>query len=198
MAIGRGDTFTKFLKAFDRSTIVALIPILSVPFVLDLIFSLQPPWPRYSTYATAFLELCVLFLAFFIKIESKAKLFRYQISTFALISLMFVSYFFLYSMFVFDVPATGEKVVSGFRCTYQAENFIAPALMQECPFLNEEALAAAEYDAETVWTPLSVRLIEIIMFITWSLFFILSTFLFGVSVAFLQRTRRSKHVAQMP
>lgn len=57
-------------------------------------------------------------------------------------------------MFVFDMPLTGDKVVAGFQCTQQAERFIAPVLMQECPFLNEE--------------------------------------LFGISVAYLQRNRRSR------
>lgn len=191
MALGQNDAFSDFLHAFDKATIVALIPIIAVPFLLDQLFSLQPPWPQYSTYTTAFLELCTLFLAFFIRIESRKKLFRYQIAAFTLICVMFLAYFSFYSMFVFEVPLTGEKVVSGFRCTHQAERFIAPALMQECPFLNEEALAAAGYEVEIVWTPFSVRLMEIVMFVVWSAFFILATFLFGISVAHLQRSRKA-------
>lgn len=182
------DTFSDFVRAFDKATLLVLIPILAVPFLLDLVFSLQPPWPRYSTYATAFLELATLFLAFFWRVQRRDRLFRIQLVVFSLICAMFVAYFLLYSMFVFEVPVTGEKLVAGFVCTEQAAVFIAPALMQDCPFLNEEALAASGYSVEVVWTPLSVRLVEVMMFVAWSSFFILATFLFGVSVAWLKRT----------
>ena len=74
-------------------------------------------------------------------------------------------------------------------CTQQAAEFIAPALMQTCPFLNEEAPAAAGYLAEVVWTPRSVRLVEVMMFVAWSSFFILATFLFRISVPWMKRTR---------
>lgn len=182
------DTFSDFVRAFDKATLLVLIPILAIPFLLDLVFSLQPPWPRYSTYATAFLELATLFLAFFWRVQRRDRLFRIQLVVFSLICAMFVAYFLLYSMFVFEVPVTGEKLVAGFVCTEQAAVFIAPALMQDCPFLNEEALAASGYNVEVVWTPLSVRLVEVMMFVAWSSFFILATFLFGVSVAWLKRT----------
>lgn len=182
------DTFSDFVRAFDKATLLVLIPILAIPFLLDLVFSLQPPWPRYSTYATAFLELATLFLAFFWRVQRRDRLFRIQLVVFSLICAMFVAYFLLYSMFVFEVPVTGEKLVAGFVCTEQAAVFIAPALMQDCPFLNEEALAASGYSVEVVWTPLSVRLVEVMMFVAWSSFFILATFLFGVSVAWLKRT----------
>lgn len=192
MAGSEHQGFSEFLKAFDRHTILALIPILALPFVLDQLFSLQPPWPRHSTYATAFLELAALFLAFFVQIPSRKRLVRRQVVVFALIVLAFIAYFALYSIFVFETPLTGEKVIAGFRCTQQAERYIAPALMQHCPFLNEQALAAAQYEAEVVWTPLSVRLVEIALFIAWSSFFVLATFLFGISVAFMHRARRAR------
>jgi len=191
MESNRVDAFSDFMRAFDKATLLVLIPMLAVPFLLDLVFSLQPPWPRYSTYATAFLELATLFLAFFWRVQGRAQLFRIQVTVFTLICVMFVAYFLLYSLFVFEVPVTGEKLVAGFVCTDQAADFIAPALMQACPFLNEEALAASGYVAEVVWTPLSVRLVEVMMFVAWSSFFILTTFLFGISVAWLRRTGRA-------
>lgn len=186
-----GDQFAAFLKSFDRYTILSLASLLAVTFVLDLLFSLQPPWPQHSTYVTAFLELSTVFLSFFVVVKPKRSLFRLQIVVFTLIVLAFCAYFSLYSLFVFDTPLTGERVIGGYECTAEARDLVAPALRESCPFLSEEALAAAQYDVETVWMPYSVRAVEIAMFGAWSAFFVLTTFLFGVSIAYVQRNQRS-------
>jgi hypothetical protein len=186
----RRDEFESFLRSLDKYTLLSLASLLGVTFVLDYLFSLQPPWPRHSTYITAFLELSTVFLAFFVTVKTKRNLLRIQVATFALIVLTFCAYFLLYSMFVFETPLTGERVIAGYECTVEARHYVAPALKETCPFLSEEALAAAQYDAETVWTPSSVRLVEVAMFGAWSFFFIFTTFLFGISIAFLQRNQR--------
>ncbi|MEO1648682.1 MAG: hypothetical protein AAFR32_07680 [Pseudomonadota bacterium] len=183
----RPDDLGAFLTEFDKKTLLPLVPLLGITFVLDSVFSLQPPWPQYSTYATAFFELCTLFIAFFTPIRSKKKLLRWQIFAFVMVTLTFVGYFVLYSFFVFETPLTGERVVAGFQCTRDAALHVAPAFGETCPFLTEEVLSAAQYEAELVWTAPSVRTVETAMFLTWSGFFVFATFLFGISVAYMSR-----------
>lgn len=185
-------SFSAYLKRVDKETIFGLILILAFTFALDKFFSLQPPWPKGSTYITAFLELAVVFICFFIPLRSRRALSRIQIRLFIAMAAVFVLYFLLYSFFVFPTPRDGEFVVAGFRCTGEAANYVAPMLGQTCPFLTEEALAAAQYDVEKVWTPWSVRTVEFVMFLTWSSFFVLSTFLFGLTLAFLNRSERAR------
>lgn len=181
-----------YFKEFDRHTLFVIVPMLAVPFLLDKLFSLQPPWPRGSTYITSFLELAAIFVCYFIPIRSKKALLRCQIGLFASATLLFITYFVLYSMFVFTNPFNGDAVIAGYECTAEAQRYVAPMLNQQCPFLTEEALAAAQYEVERVWTPVSVRVMEIVMFLAWSMFFIVTTFLFGLSVAFMQRAKKSK------
>jgi hypothetical protein len=179
-----------FFEEFDRHTLFVILPMLAIPFILDKIFSLQPPWPRGSTYITTFLELAAIFVCYFIPIKSRRTLLRIQFGLFGTATFLFVAYFVLYSMFVFTNPFNGDALIAGYECTEEAQRFVAPLLNQQCPFLTEEALAAAQYEVEQVWTPVSVRVTEIMMFLSWSMFFIVTTFLFGLSVAFMQRNRK--------
>lgn len=185
----RNDELGAFFTEFDKKTLLPLIPLLGLTFILDRIFSLQPPWPEYSTYATAFFELCTLFVSFFLPIRSRKMLLRWQIFAFGMVVITFVSYFSLYSFFVFETPLTGERVVAGYQCTHNAETIVAPAFGETCPFLSEQVLSAAQYDTETVWTAISVRTVEATMFLTWSSFFVFATFLFGISIASMSRMR---------
>lgn len=182
-------SFGSYLKRVDKETIFGLSLILAFTFALDELFSLQPPWPKGSTYITAFLELAVVFICFFISVRSKRALSRIQIRLFIAIAMLFALYFLLYSFFVFSTLREGEVVVAGFQCTEDARH-VAAALGESCPFLTDEALAAAQYEAEKVWTPWSVRIVEFAMFLTWSSFFVLSTFLFGLTLAYLNRSEK--------
>ncbi len=184
------SSFDRYLGMIDKNTLIALIPMLAVPFILDSIFSLQPPWPQGSTYITAFVELAAIFTCFFVPIKTKLILRRVQVSLFVTLIILFGLYFLLYSMFVFPSLNEGDFIVAGFSCSQEALQYVAPALNQTCPFLSEEILAAAQYDAEKVWTPASVRIMEFTIFFCWSSFFIVSTLLFGVTLAFVNRTQR--------
>ena len=184
------SSFNRYLGSIDRNTTFALLPILAIPFILDQLFSLQPPWPDGSTYITAFVELAAIFVCFFVPIRSKRTLRRTQLTVFSGMLLLFTLYFFLYSFFVFPSLREDEFVVAGFICTEEAE-YVAPLLGQTCPFLTEEALAAAQYEVERIWTPSSVRIMEFTLFLSWSSFFILATLLFGITLAFVNRTQRA-------
>ena len=189
MAKFETDDLSDFFSQFDKKTLLPLIPMLAVTFALDQVFSLQPPWPKFSTYVTAFLELCTLFIAFFVPLKSKRGMFRAQLLAFCCVCICFVLYFICYSFFVFDAPFSGERLVAGFVCTPEAENYVAPAFGESCPLLSEAVLSAAQYDPEIVWTPSSVRAMESLMFLLWSGFFVFATFLFGISVAFQNRRK---------
>lgn len=184
------SSFNRYLGRIDRNTTFALAPMLAVPFILDSLFSLQPPWPKGSTYVTAFVELAAIFVCFFVPVRSKRTLRRAQLALFSGILLLFAAYFLLYSLFVFPTLREDEFVVAGYICTEEAALYVAPLLGQTCPFLTEEALAAAQYDVERVWTPSSVRIMEFVIFLCWSFFFILATILFGITLAFVNRTER--------
>jgi len=180
-------SFDRFAKAFDKHTLFALIPALAITFVLDLVFSLQPPWPKSSTYITAFLELAAMFLAYFAPVKNKASLWRLQIALFLSIFACFIGYFVLYSFFVFDTPLNDERVVAGFQCTRETLALIRSGLIESCPFLKEEFLASAQYETDVLWTRSSIVAVEIALFFCWSTLFILTTFLFGISIAFMAR-----------
>jgi hypothetical protein len=182
------DDLSDFLHEFDKLTILSMGLALAVPFALDRIFSLQPPWPPQSTYITAFLELCIIFFSFTVSVPSKTALRKFQsISLFVLV-LLFFSYFFLYSVFVFETPLTSERVVAGYRCSQDAQ-LVAAQLRESCPFLSESSLAAAQYETELVWTPASVRLVEFVIFACWTSFFLLATAFFAITLQYLRKQR---------
>lgn len=184
------DRLRQYLGAYDRFTLFALIPILAVPFILDSVFGLQPPWPRSTTYLTAFLELGIVFFCFLQDRITKQKMRRIVFLSVLSMVALFAVYFLMYSLFVFTLPAGGGSIVGGFICKPDTQYIIAPFMNESCPFVSEQVLASAQYRPETVWEPLSIRIIEFALFSCWSLFFMVSTYLYGSFVAYIS-TRRS-------
>lgn len=181
--------FARFFQSYDKFTTLALLPLLAIPFLLDKLFSLQPPWPTGSTYITAFIQLAIVFVGFFADIRSRSALRKAQ-GRLILISIsLFLSYFLLYSLFVFIEPGSGRAIIAGFQCTADAAKYVAPLLGMECPFLGSEALSAASYKADVVWTPFSIKIMEFTIFVTWSLFFMIMSYLFSITIAFMTRKR---------
>ena len=183
------SSFENYFKSYDKYTLFALLPILLVTFLLDRIFALQPPWPTSSTYITSFFELAIIITSFFSHIKTKKDLRRRQIIFLTAAGILFFSYFTLYSLFVHDVPVGGRHIIAGCTCSQQATLFIGPSLGQDCPFLGEEALAAAGYQAEVVWTPFSIRIMEVAIFSIWSAFFMIITYLLAITIRFAGKTR---------
>lgn len=183
-------SFSEYFKVYDKYTLYALLPALAASFILDKVFSLQPPWPRGSSYITAFLELGIVFYAFTSPMRSKKKLRAFQRKALVGAIFLFAIYFVLYSLFVYESSVGGYYIVGGFECTPIAQNVIATELGLICPLLNSEALAAAQYDETLLWTRRSIIPIEISMFLSWSLLFMLMTYMFASTAAYIsQKTK---------
>lgn len=183
------DKLKSYMGAYDRYTLFALMPILAVPFILDLIFGLQPPWPKSTTYITAFLELAIIFYCFLQSRKSRAAMRRTAALYLTAMVALFAVYFTMYSLFVFKLPISGKPVVGGFICNREAAEIVVPAMGEHCPFVSEAVLAAAQYEVGRVWTPLSVKIVELSLFVCWSVFFMAATFLFGSFIAHVSSKR---------
>ncbi len=178
---------SSFLKNYDKSVLLALLPIIALTFILDQLFSLEPPWPNGSTYITAFLELCVVFAAYYVDIRSKKKLLVYQRWSILVMFALFIGYFSTYAFFVYDDPSLSNAIIGGFRCTEDAVLVVEAMASESCPRLSFELLASAGYDPELLWEPWSIKIVEISMFAMWSMFFVVAAYMLALTVSFEAR-----------
>lgn len=161
----------RFFSEFRRFAFWALAGAFAIPFAGSFI-DLAPPWPAAVALLTAVFEVvCLVIVYIFLDRTGKRTARRVIVSCIPIAALGLGGYLILYSMFVFAIPTTGERVVAGFECTATAREIVTAEFLQSCPFLNADVLASANYAADRIWTKPSIALVRLSLFGTWLAFF---------------------------
>ncbi len=161
------DEFKEVLGEINGVTKTALAGISALP-IITMAIDLSPPWPRGMPVVTCLIELIVLMLSFhYARRFKKSTISRVLIST--SLGMVFASliYFSLLSLFVFDTP-NGTRFVKGHECTVEAKMIFG----QSCPLLPKTMIKEANYDAEILWTQLSIMEVRLAILFSWLVIFI--------------------------
>ena len=188
------DDFKGFLDDFKGVGAWALSAAIALP-VLAALAGVAPPWPRGAATLTALLEIVTLILIYhWVSRLSRAGLSSLFRRLAPVMALFLVAYLVLFSMFVFTLPTNGEPVVKGFACTPNAAA-LAERFGDACPFLGRDALAAATYEVDRLWTIASITLVRLALFVTWLGFFL--SFVAFVA-AFVVHARKRRAASPAP
>jgi len=173
------DEFKKVLSEVGATSKAALAGITALPLV-SLAMDLTPPWPRGVAIATCLVELVVLMLTFHHVRHAKLKIInRTLTASFAGLIIASLIYFVLMSLVVFEGP-NGDKFVKGFVCTNDALKIYGDA----CPFLPKSLIKEANFDADRLWTQLSLMGVRLALLVLWSAAFMFLSSLTGCFVVY--------------
>jgi hypothetical protein len=162
------DEFQAVLLDYKSVSSWAMKGSLAVPLV-DYVIGLGPPWPWAGgvPIITSVAELLTLICLFqFASRASRKATSRILVVLTVVLLLSFSAYLYLNSTYTFSSPVDGEKHVKGFTVRPDVAPLIAP------DFTLDDALAAAEYRPEEVWTSSSITTMRLTLLFLWLLSFI--------------------------
>lgn len=156
------DSYLKdLIKILGVAAAFAALPLL-VGFA-----GLAPPWPPAVAYVTAvFILIAALVMWEWVRDVSRTVRRRFILAGIALTVIGLGVYLPFYSLYVQDVPGSDERVVRGTKCTPKAQLVYAA----ECPELPRDALRAAEWQAEVLWTRGSIMQVQLVLVAAWLAF----------------------------
>ena len=172
-------------RGFSIAFAIVTLALLVLPLGAERA-GITPPWPRGLAVLTAVLEAALIFVAFSLFRTANRGAIRKTVTT-SIVVLVFatVAYLGAQSVFVYQTPVTGERFAKGFVCTAEAR----AVFKDKCPFLDEDELRGAEYDAQRLWTLPSIAIVKVTLSGLWLLAFVAIGIL-GATTALLKRDAR--------
>jgi hypothetical protein len=136
---------------------------LALPFGVALLGA-APPTPAGVAFLTILVELALIAgIALALKMASLGALRRVVAGACAVLAIASVLYLAVFSTFTFVTPATGKHWAKGYVCTSDA----LLLYKERCPFLRIDDLRGAEYDADRLWTPSSIAVVQATLTGSW-------------------------------
>lgn len=173
------DDFKDVLAEVGTLSKASFAGITALPLVA-LAVDLSPPWPKGAAVATCLIELVVLMLAFHFARRASTKLVgRLLILSSICLMAACILYFALVSLFVYEAP-NGDRFVKGYQCTSVAMKVYG----DDCPLLAKRTIAEANYDADRIWTQVSLLAVRLSLLLSWSLAFVFLSCLTGCFVVY--------------
>lgn len=176
---------------FRRANLVFALGPMCLPLALTFT-DIHPPWPQNGTFILAGFEFSALILAFLYfrnsSLKSVRKAMVFSTATFFLLCL---AYLILSSLLIFEAPTTQERFVSGFVCKPDGE-LLARRYREACPFLGLDAISAATYESDRIWTKLSISISRAALFMTWIILFCCFVFSISIFIAYRSSSRFSR------
>jgi hypothetical protein len=174
--------FKKVLREY-RVLSASAVGSAAVPFVAS-VASLTPPWPKGIVAVTSLVQLVTLILVYqFLERAPRRKINRIM----AVTALLFFGFSVLYlasvSRFVYEAGPKHELRAKGYICTPMGLSMFGA----DCPDIDASLLRGVEYEPTAVWTPQSVRNVELILVFLWSCAFLSLSTLVGSFVVFQTR-----------
>lgn len=149
------------LKVLGFGAAFAAVPLLAS------LARLEPPWPPGIGFVSSALVLLSSLLAWEWTRRAKIRNRRALIlAATVLTGLGLVGYLFLYSLFVEQIPGSGERIVRGYACTAEARQVHGAS----CPDLSRDALKDAEWEAVVLWTRSSITTVRMGLALAWLVF----------------------------
>jgi hypothetical protein len=177
-ADGIPPEFRSLLKGFRNLSAWALGA--GAPFAAGLA-NLSPPWPSGIVPATAVVELVTLVLVCQLMREvSRTAVTRVLCIGALTFAVLGVLYLYALALYTFVVPTTKERFTKGFECTQDAMVVFGA----RCPRLGMDDLASAEYEADRLWTPGSIAIVQTGMAAAWASGFVALSTVLGSFLVF--------------
>jgi hypothetical protein len=165
MALGN---FFSFVSDFKNVAALLGKAAILAPFV-GLLLNIGPPWPGGTGVPTltALAEVLVLIYIFqFFTSLAKRRLEKRLRIFFLIVTLWFAVYITFYSLFVFDIPLTKSKDVSGFILKPEIQQLLRPG------YDVDRLLEGAEWDASQIWVSWTIKTVRVVLLLSWLLFFV--------------------------
>ena len=182
------DDFAEVLKKFRGLLVLVVGGVATLPFFADLL-SFSPPWPRGIVVITALAGLVALLLVFQLYRSSPERVVNKVLTmSAAALAVTSIAYLFALSLFTYETRSTQERFAKGFICSAKA----LTVFRDECPWLGEDELALAEFEAERLWTKPSIAVVRVgLSWNYWSASFMLLAAYSGTFIAYqLQQSGR--------
>jgi hypothetical protein len=166
------------LSAIARNPLSWLVlAVAAVPFLLGSL-GVTPPWPPGVALETALFNSAVVVGAFlFLPRVARRVLSRLVVCAVITVVLAGTAFVAAESAFVYQTPATHERFVKGYVCSNDA----LLLYRAECPFLGNDRLQTAEYDADRLWTTQSIAIVQTMLLALWYAANFGAAFLCGVA-----------------
>lgn len=174
-------------KTMRQPLIWAPLVVLGLPFLIAGL-GFAPPWPPgLAAIAAAIQAMAIAGIIVIFPMMDRRSLKRLLVTSGACLVVFGSAYLAMQSAFVFQAPTTGERFVKGFVCTSDAMRLYKA----KCPFLGQDELQGAEYEAERLWTLPSIALVRITLDLLWIVSLVaMSIFAAFVAVNVLRERRR--------
>jgi hypothetical protein len=178
------DDFLDILKRFRKLSVTALGTGAAVPF-FAYVANIAPPWPPGVMLLTALTELVALILAFqFLRTKERSPVSLAVGIMATLLFLVSFAYLVLIAIFTYVTPQTKERFVKGFVCKLDTER-LYPG---ECPFVSNEILSKAQWNADQIWAEWSIALMQVFIASLWVAAFVFLSGLIGAFLVFQTKT----------
>nr|WP_321444788.1 hypothetical protein [uncultured Cohaesibacter sp.] len=169
------EGFKKLAKEF-RSILMLGVGTTSIAPILVHFAGFSPIWPNGIGAITSVAALLVLIFAFQFSRNVKISVINRRMKTsLAVCLLFFLSYFFLFANFVFEIPVSGDKTYLG--CGWSKASLeIVEAYFADpndgCPGQFQAILEASSYRPNIVWTTSSINNIAFGILLCWVALFV--------------------------
>jgi hypothetical protein len=161
--LGKHSIVSAVIELVRSPVFWAVIANLSLP-TLGSLFSLSPPWPRGVVLITCALASVVSIWTINALRDSTPTLVNRIVAWMAVTFVILVAtYLLIVSLFTYETPTTSQYWAKGLICTVEASS----VYKDKCPTLGVDELRAAEYEAERLWTPGSIAMVQIILVALW-------------------------------
>jgi amino acid transporter len=191
--LSHGDPVLKRWEQFLRRNAAILASMLgyaTIPPLMQLTFSIGPPWPRSAAVAAitsvfGYLAAVGAYVGHTHASPSRPNLKRLRllITRSAIVSgAAMVLYLSLHTAFVYDAPDPDHQVAGGFLL----QPAVANLLFERPGMTKRDVLDGAEWDAEHVWIPWTVRSTNLAILLSWVSIFICIGAFVSLFVAYLQ------------
>jgi hypothetical protein len=165
------DEFFGVLKDVRRVAVFSAGGLIVLPVAASM-GGYSPPWPDGIVMITTLMELVILIVTFQVYFNSpKSAITKVVIA--AAISLLLFSLIYLltYSVFVYAIPNNRTRIVLGCGLSRDALSLLNDrgkiAGLDDCPGEFYSLLKSAQYEADRVYSKLSVSLIRAALDISW-------------------------------
>lgn len=171
--------FWRLLKEV-RHLFIWAVASATVPIVSGFT-SFYPPWPPAIVQLTALLQVVTLVLTYQALRPGSASVVNWILAASAVVLCVgSVLYLVALSQFTFAEPLSKLRFVKGFVCTSDALTLYHDI----CPWLGDDQLRDAEWEAPRLWTLWSITLVRIVLVLLWLVPFVSLSTLLGSFVVY--------------
>lgn len=166
--------FWRLLKEV-RGLLLWAVGSATIPIFAGLA-SFYPPWPPAIVPVTSILMVITLVLAFqLLRLAPVTTVNNVLVVSAIIVCFTSTVYLVGLSQFTFTEPHSQLRFVKGFVCTNDALLVYGVS----CPWLGDDQLLQAEWEAGRLWTLWSITIIRIALVLLWSIAFVALSFLLG-------------------